>query len=238
MHETKTLLTVVSLLFALLAYIPYFKDIFKGKTRPHAFTWLVWCVMSTVAFFSQVSDGAGVGAWVLAFTAVANFAIFCLAIYKGETRINAIDWFCLMGSFLGVALFTFNQDPPMSLVIISAVDIIGFVPTVRKSLVNPYQETASTFTITSLKYIFSIFALENYTLITVMYPAVVGSMHAFFVLILLNERRKFTLAKKLKAKKAIKKVAPKKRSASEVAQAHKTKSLAKSPTRRTASAKL
>lgn len=202
MPETKTLLTVVALLFAVLAYIPYFRDIFSGKTRPHAFTWLIWCTMSTVAFFSQVSDGGGVGTWVLAFSAIINFTIFSLSIYKGETAITSMDWFCLMGAFLGVALFTFNQDPPMSLIIISAVDIVGFIPTVRKSMLNPYQETASTFFLTSLKYAFSITALENYTFITVYYPAVVGTMNGLFVLLLMRQRK---LIKPLKMAKRSKK---------------------------------
>lgn len=204
MPETKTMLTIVALLLAILAYIPYFRDIMRGKTKPHAFTWLVWCVMSTVAFFSQVSDGGGVGTWVLAFTAVVNFIIFCFAIYKGETAITNLDWFCLMGAFLGVALFTFNEDPPMSLLIISAVDIIGFVPTVRKTMLRPYQETLSTFALTTLKYAFSIAALENYTFITVYYPSVVGTMNALFVVLLVVQRRRIkttTPKAKLHAKK-------------------------------------
>ena len=202
MPETKTALTIVAILIAILAYIPYFRDIFKGKTKPHAFTWLVWCVMSTVAFFSQVSDGGGVGTWVLAFSATVNFAIFSLSIYKGETSITNTDWFCLMGAFMGVALFTFNSDPPMSLIIISAVDIIGFVPTVRKSMINPYQETASTFALTSLKYVFAISALENYTFITVYYPAVVCSMNFLFVILLLRQRQ---VVKPIKVLKKLKK---------------------------------
>ncbi len=201
MPETKTLLTIVALLVAVLAYIPYFRDVFAGKTRPHAFTWLIWCTMSTVAFFSQVSDGGGVGTWVLAFSAIINFTIFSLSIYKGETYISKMDWFCLMGAFLGVALFTFNQDPPMSLIIISAVDIVGFIPTVRKSMVNPYQETVSTFFLTSLKYAFAISALENYTFITVYYPAVVGTMNALFVLLLMHQRRLIKPLKKSKKSK-------------------------------------
>ena len=202
MHDTKTLLTVVAILFALLAYINYFRDIFKGKTKPHAFTWLVWCTMSTVAFFSQVSDGGGVGTWVLAFTALVDFAIFTLAIYKGKTDITNMDWFCLMGAFLGVALFTFNNDPPMSLIIISAVDIIGFIPTVRKSATKPYQETMATFGFTSLKYVFAILALENYTFITVYYPAVVATMNALFVIYLTEMRARIKPSKqKAPAKK-------------------------------------
>ncbi len=188
MLDTKTLLTIVAILFALLAYINYFRDIFKGKTKPHAFTWLIWCTMTTVAFFSQVSDGGGVATWVLAFTAVVDFVIFILAVYKGRTDITNTDWFCLMGAFLGVALFTFNEDPPMSLIIISAVDIIGFIPTVRKSMTRPYEETMATFGFTSLKYLFAIMALENYTFVTVYYPAVVALMNALFVILLIEVR--------------------------------------------------
>ncbi len=188
MRDTKTLLTIVAILFALLAYINYFRDIFKGKTKPHAFTWLIWCTMSTVAFFSQVSDGGGVATWVLALTAVVNFAIFFLAVYKGRTDITNTDWFCLMIAFLGVALFTFNEDPTMSLIIISAVDIIGFIPTVRKSMLHPYEETMATFGFASLKYIFSIMALQNYTFVTVYYPAVVATTNALFVILLIEVR--------------------------------------------------
>jgi Trk-type K+ transport system membrane component len=101
-----------------------------------------------------------------------------------------------MGAFLGVALFTFNEDPPMSLLIISAVDIIGFVPTVRKTMTRPYQETLSTFAITSLKYVFSIAALENYTFLTVYYPSVVGTMNALFVILLIVQRKRIGPPKK------------------------------------------
>lgn len=201
MLETKTLLTIVALLFALLAYINYFRDIFRGKTKPHAFTWLIWCTMSTVAFFSQVSDGGGVGTWVLAVTAVVDFAIFVLAIYKGRTDITNTDWFCLMGAFLGVALFTFNENPPMSLIIISAVDIIGFVPTVRKSLTRPYEETLVTFGFASLKYLFAIMALENYTFTTVYYPAVVATMNALFVVFLIEMRSRIKPSKQKRVAK-------------------------------------
>ncbi len=146
--------------------------------------------MSTVAFFSQVSDAGGAGTWVLAFSALVDFAIFSLALYKGETAINTMDWFCLFGAFIGVAMFTFYQDPPMSVIIISSVDLIGFVPTVRKSMVRPQHETAMTFALTSLKYVTSIIALENYTLITTLYPATVGTTNLLFAVLLIYQRNK------------------------------------------------
>ena len=208
MHETKTLLTIVSILLAILSYIPYFRDIARRKTRPHAFTWLVWCVMSTTAFFSQIAEGGGVATWVLAFTALVNFAIFTLSLHKGETRINTIDWFCLFGAFIGLALFAFNDDPFISIFIISSVNIIGFIPTVRKSMLKPQQETAMTFAITALKYIFAIMALETYSLGTLLYPVTVAVCNALFVVLLLTRRQQLGYLLK---KRTIKKLSPKTR---------------------------
>ena len=189
MFETKTMLTTVSVLSALLSYIPYFRDIFKGKTRPHAFTWLVWCVMTTSAYFTQLADGGGVATWVLAFTAITNFFIFAIALYKGETDITTTDWFCLFGAFIGLALFAFNEDEMLSVIIVSSVNLIGFIPTVRKSMLRPQQETATTFAFTSLKYFFSILALEHFNLGTVLFPATVGFTNALFVVLLLVRRQ-------------------------------------------------
>lgn len=200
--ETKTLLTTVSILFALLSYIPYFRDIKNHKTKPHAFTWLVWCVMSTSAYFTQVADGGGAATWVLAFTAIVNFFIFAAALYVGETKITPLDWFCLFGAFIGLVLLTFNEDPPISLFLISSVNIIGFIPTVRKSMLKPHQETATTFAFTALKYGFSIIALEHFTLGTVLYPATVGVSNALFVILLLVRRQQlgFMLKKRVMKK--------------------------------------
>jgi hypothetical protein len=188
MFETKTMLTTVSILFALLSYIPYFRDIFRGKTKPHAFTWLVWCVMTTSAYFTQLADGGGVASWVLAFTALVNFVIFALSLYKGETDITPLDWFCLFGAFIGLALFAFNEDELLSVFIVSSVNLVGFIPTVRKSMLRPDQETATTFAFTSLKYFFSVLALEHFTIGTVLFPVTVGISNMFFVLLLLVRR--------------------------------------------------
>jgi hypothetical protein len=161
--------------------------------------------MTTSAFFTQVADGGGVATWVLAFTALVNFAIFAVALYKGETAITPVDWFCLFGAFIGLVLLTFNEDPPLSLFLISSVNVIGFIPTVRKSMLKPQQETATTFAFTAFKYLFSIMALEHFTLGTVLFPATVGASNALFVILLLVRRQQ--LGYKLK-KRTMKRIKP------------------------------
>ena len=46
---------------ALISYVPYFRDIFVEKTKPHAFTWFIWGVLTVIAFVGQMSGHAGPG---------------------------------------------------------------------------------------------------------------------------------------------------------------------------------
>ena len=90
MLEYKTILGIIAVIIALAGYVPYFRDIFRGKTKPHAFSWLVWASLTGIAFFGQIFDKGGAGAWVTGFTAVVSFAIFFLALKKGEKNITSL----------------------------------------------------------------------------------------------------------------------------------------------------
>ena len=187
--NTKNALALVAILFAILAYIPYIRDVLKGRTKPHAFSWLIWGTMSMVAFYAEYGDGGGAGTWVLAFTVLIDYMIFTLALYKGERSIKITDWLALLAAFVGLGLWTVHDQPPMSLILISAVGVVGFIPTVRKSMEKPHQETISAYMFLTLKYIFAVAALERYTLITLVFPTTLGLMHGFFVTILYWRRR-------------------------------------------------
>ena len=56
MLEYKTILGIIAVIIALAGYVPYFRDIFRGKTKPHAFSWLVWASLTGIAFFGQIFD--------------------------------------------------------------------------------------------------------------------------------------------------------------------------------------
>lgn len=80
--DFKVTVALVSIAMTIFGYFFYFRDIFAHKTKPHAFSWLVWAVLTGIAFFGQLSGDAGPGAWVTATTAVISFVIFALALVK------------------------------------------------------------------------------------------------------------------------------------------------------------
>ena len=61
---------------ALSRFIPYLRDIYKKRTRPHTYSWLIWATLQTIAVVAQFKTGAGYGAWALVIG-----AMFCLIIF-------------------------------------------------------------------------------------------------------------------------------------------------------------
>ncbi len=187
--DTKTFLAVVATMVAIYSYIPYFRDIFKGKTKPHAFSWLVWFLLTAIAFVAQLSDGGGAGAYVTGFTAFVAFFIFMTAIFRGEKNITKSDWACLIGAFAAMGLWAVTSQPLLTVILISIIDALGFLPTFRKSYYRPHQETMQTFMLSSVKYAIAIVALSNYSLVTILYPASLIVMNILFVGMLISRRK-------------------------------------------------
>jgi chromate transport protein ChrA len=196
----KAFLGIVATLIALYSYIPYFKDIFAGKTKPHAFSWLVWFLLTAVGFFAQVSDKGGAGAWVTGFTAIVAFTVFILSLSRGEKNITRADWLCLIGAFFAMGLWAFTKTPIPSVILITIIDALGFAPTFRKAYSKPQEETLITFLLSAVKFVVAICALSNYSIVTVLYPASLVIMNGIFVVMLIIRRKQLGISKEKNTK--------------------------------------
>jgi hypothetical protein len=192
--DYKTILGFIAVVISVFGYAPYFRDIFSGKTKPHAFSWLVWGVLNAIAFAGQVHGSGGAGTWAVGLTAVVLFAIFILSLVKGEKNIKPFDWFCLGGAAIALVLWIITDRPLISIVLITIVDALGFLPTVRKAFSKPHQETLITYGINTMKYALVVLALQNYTAITTLFPLAVALMNALFTAILIIRRQQLTPA--------------------------------------------
>jgi hypothetical protein len=164
--ETKALLGLLSVFVNFIGYVPYFKDVLQKRTRPHIFTWLVWCILAGIAFAIQVTNDAGAGSWMMGFTTVATLVIFLLALKNGEKNIVLADWLSLAFAGGALVLWFFTKDPLLSIILITVVDVIGgFFPTFHKSYHKPHEETASLYIMYVISWALSLAALEKIDLI-------------------------------------------------------------------------
>lgn len=150
----------------------YFKKMYDGTTRPHAFSWLIWGLISSIGVAAQIVEGAGVGSWPRLFGAVTCFIVVVFAFHMGEKNITRGDKITLAVALAAIPLWIVTKTPVWSVILVCIIDTIGYLPTVRKSWEKPMEEPASGYLISAFGAFFSLLAIENYTLSTWLYPAV------------------------------------------------------------------
>lgn len=187
--ELRLALGIFSSLFGFIAYIPYFRDIFRGKTKPHAFTWLIFSVLTIIGFAAQIYDGAGAGAWITLVSAIACTLIFILSIKVGNWSYSRFDWLCLISSLAGIPLWILTETPLWSVILITGIDVIACLPTLRKAWNLPQEETPSSWLMNSLKFIPAVLALDNISVITALYPSCLILINFIIFLIIISRSR-------------------------------------------------
>lgn len=163
------LFTILSVVIGIYCFIPYIRDIFKGTTKPHLYTWFIWTVLQTVGVLAMLNAGARFGTASLALGAVLCFFIFILSFFYGTKNIKFFDKICLVGALIAVFIYFFLNDPFWSVIVVTVTDLVGFLPTIRKSFEEPETETFSTYFFSSLSSLFALGALSYFSFTTAVY---------------------------------------------------------------------
>lgn len=167
----------------LIAYIPYLIDMFRGKNKPHLYTWISIFLVTAIVSYIQLIGGAGVGAIPTIVGVLIDAIILFYCFYFGTKDIVFIDKVFLTISIIGViAYIVFQKLPILSLVIVTAAEIISFIPTFRKTRNDPYSESLPTYYLLLLKMILIVIAVQNYNFLTVSYSALWFVVFVVFLL--------------------------------------------------------
>ena len=188
MMEYKNLLGILTIAIGLVSYSFYFRDILKGKTKPEAYSWLIWGLLAAIAFFAQTTEEGGAGTWATALTAVVCLLIALTAFHRGEGRMKGIDEISLLGAFMGVILWKYTNDPLIAVLFVILIGFLGFVPTFYKVFYKPREETVVTFALNAVKFTFAFLALNSVSLVTGLYPAAMIIMNTSLVLMIFVRR--------------------------------------------------
>lgn len=148
---------------ALIAYIPYLIDMFKGKNKPHLYTWISIFLVTAVVGYIQLIGGAGLGAIPTIIGVFVDGIILFYCFKYGTKDVVFMDKICLAISIIGVLAYAiFHTMPVISLAIVTAAEIISFVPTFRKTRNDPYSESLTSYYLLLLKLTLILIALEIY----------------------------------------------------------------------------
>lgn len=179
----------VAIVLSIVGYIPYLRDILRGKTKPHAFSWIVWTLITFIVGFAQLAAGSGWGTFHNLVTGFICLAIVYFALRNKDKDIKRVDVCLFVAALLTIPLWVLTKDPTYSVVLITAIDTISFVPTIRKTWHDPTSETLVSYVIAGLKYCISVVAITSYGLATLVYPTALIAMNIIIVATILTRRK-------------------------------------------------
>ncbi|NDE90152.1 MAG: hypothetical protein EB059_03305 [Alphaproteobacteria bacterium] len=169
MEISKEIYGYISLVLTFVSSLPYILSVWKGDTKPHFFSWVMWTIPSAIVFAGQSVSNAGAGSWAVGFTVICNLIIvFYAAKYKDQ--ITRSDWYFLFGGFAAIILWVITDNPLYAVILSTVIDVIGYGPTVRKSWAKPYEENVLTNFLCVPKHICSILAMQDTSFVNVVFP--------------------------------------------------------------------
>jgi hypothetical protein len=188
----KSFIGIIAVILTFVGYVPYIKDTIKGITKPHVYSWFLWGFVTLIAFALQVSGNGGMGSLVTLVAALVSFLIFGLGMRNGNKDISKTDTYFLITAFIAVVIWVFAKQPIISVVLISLIDMLGFAPTIRKSWNNPFSETLLTYSMNTFRHSLGIIALQQYSVVTCLYPITWVLANGLFSAMLIIRRKQIT----------------------------------------------
>lgn len=186
--DIKLVFGSAAVVLAVANYLPYLVGSLRGSITPHIFTWALWLILTSVAFYAQLTSGGGIGAWATGVTAFIILLITIVSLRSGFGYVRSFDWLALGGAGMSIILWVVTNDPFWSVILISVIHSLCFLPTFRKGYASPHEESAIAFILTILKYGCAIVALGEYAVETVLFPATVMTTSFLFVSMLYYRR--------------------------------------------------
>jgi hypothetical protein len=190
MEDYKIVLGSIAVIMTIWAHIPYFFETLKGTNKPHVFTWIIWTLLTGIAFAAQLEGKAGPGAWATGITALICVIITVAAIRNGSKDITRTDWVMFLGGLLAIPLWMLTDNPVWSIWIVTLIDCSAFYPTFRKSWHRPMEENTFMYGFNIPRHTLTLAAISTVSVTTVLYPAALLLMNALMYLMLKLRRER------------------------------------------------
>ena len=187
--DWKIMATIAAVVIANASFIPYLWQIFKRKTEPHAYTWLVWSITQMTVAAGVWYGGGGIVSAGMLLAAIISLGIFFLSFKYGTKNITTSDTFVLAGALAAVVIWWQLDNPVLAVVVATGIDIIGYYPTYRKSFHEPRTENLLFWIGATLTPALVLLSLLEYNLMTTTWAVATLIANMILVLLLVIRRR-------------------------------------------------
>ncbi len=173
---------ILSGALSVLGFIPYVVDTLRRRTKPERASWLIWSVLGSIAFFSQVYEEATHSLWFAGVQVGGTILIFLLSIRFGAhgymSRRNRVIFAC---AFAGLVLWYFTETAVYALAVTISVSLLGGAVTVLKAYREPETETLSTWVLALVASVCAVLSVGAVDWVVLAYPLYLLALYAAIV---------------------------------------------------------
>jgi hypothetical protein len=164
---------IIAAVIDVIAFVPYIRGILAGQTKPNRASFGIWTVVSTVTLLSYFASGARDTIWFLAAYTIGQYIVFGLSIKRGIGGFSRLDIVCILGTAIALLLWAVTKSPVATLYISLTIEMIGFIPTIKKAYHLPQTENALGWYIGTAGAVVNLLAITSLKLQIALYPFVI-----------------------------------------------------------------
>lgn len=156
-------LGLAATVIGIIGAIPYLIDTYRKKTKPHRVAWLIFLILSVIAFATQYALGARASLIFYGWFVVNNLLILSLSLRKdgGYGDINKLNITCFVLAMAAIVLWKTTDSALVALICVLVADGIGAALILVKAYKHPYTETMAMWALGSVATFLNILAVGS-----------------------------------------------------------------------------
>lgn len=179
---------IVGGIFSAIAFIPYIIEIIKKGVKPNRASWIIWNVTNTILLVSYFSVGARETIFLPIVYFACAFIVLLLSLKYGVSAWSRLDYVSLTVSGLSLIIWFLTKNPLLALLMNLVMDTVAYLPTIKKSYIDPLSESRIAWLFFFLGSFLNLFAINSVSFGIIIYPIINVITNGVLVIILFRKK--------------------------------------------------
>jgi hypothetical protein len=182
-------LGVLSGVLTIVGYLPYVRDTLRRETQPDRASWLIWSVLGTLSFGSQIYEGATSSLWFAFIQVAGTILVFTLSISLGAGQyLSRKNRMIFLAACVGLVAWYLTESAVYTLAINISISLLGGSVTVLKAYEDPNSETLSTWLFMLTASVLAVLSVGEMDWVILAYPLYLMTLYSSIVMAVLLGR--------------------------------------------------
>jgi hypothetical protein len=183
------LLAVLSGVIAVLAALPYIRDVLQNKTKPNTVTWFTWSLLNIITAIAALSGHAYETAIFAFATGACITTVTLLSLKNGLKKYTTFDIVCQTLAVASIVAWRLSDRPALAVVFTIIASFLASLPTIRHAWLAPKEETWQFFAIDGSSGLLASLSVQSISFLSIAFPLYIVLDDALIALIILSRRK-------------------------------------------------